>query len=228
MAVVVPFVETCIYIGQAVGTLIVGLVGGIDHSDHSDHSAEIQFTQNIYTSNLANAQQAHVECPITWPRTQGYTCLSFDSGSFQLQGDGGFENWCYNGNYTNNGGGSVTFNTIDLVVTPPSHPCGAAPAPQTPPRAPTTPPTASTSSTRSRTANWTSGMAYYKQMLSNGGNNGQQPDVYINIKTDGAVTWESGVQKGMFPDGDQFSTWLGAAADIANVEDLSSGGPGGE
>ena len=93
MALVVPFVETCELIGQAVGALVLGLIEGIDNSDHN---AEIQFTQNMcdqlraafpsknimiihsnYTSNFVNAQQAHVECPITWPRTQGYTCISF-------------------------------------------------------------------------------------------------------------------------------------------------------
>ena len=129
MALVAPFVETCVYIGQAVGTLILGLVEGINDKDHN---AEIQFTQNMcdqlratfpsknimivhsnYSANLVNAQKAHVECPVTWPRTQGYTCIGFDSGIFQLKGDGGFENWCYNGNYTNNGNGSVTFHHID-------------------------------------------------------------------------------------------------------------------
>ncbi|MCJ1438130.1 hypothetical protein MMC27_007517 [Xylographa pallens] len=235
MALVVPFVDTCVYIGQVVGALILGLVEGIDDSDHK---AEAQFTQNMcdqlraafpsknimivhpsYTANFVNAQQAHVECPITWPRTQGYTCIGFDSGSFQLQGDGGFENYCYNGNYTNNGNGSVTFHPIDLVVTPPPTPAVQLPPPQ-PPKSPTDPTDGVYLVNSLKDGHWTSGLAYYRQMLSNGGNNGQQPDVYIDIKTDGTVTWEGSFQKGVFPDGDRFTTWLGAAADIANVEEF--------
>ncbi|MCJ1388008.1 hypothetical protein MMC18_000852 [Xylographa bjoerkii] len=203
MALVVPFVDTCVLIGQAVGTLILGLVEGIDNSDHH---AEIQFTQNMcdqlraafpsknimiihsdYTSNFVNAQQAH------------------------LQGDGGFENYCYNGNYINNGNGSVTFNTIDLVVTPPPTPAVQLPPPQ-PPKSPNDPTDGVHLVNSFKHGQWTSGLAYYKQMLSNGGNNGQQPDVYINIKTDGAVTWEGSVHSGVFPDGDRFTSWLGSAA----------------
>ncbi|MCJ1295283.1 hypothetical protein MMC34_006845 [Xylographa carneopallida] len=230
MAAVVPFVETCIYIGQAVGALIVGLVGGINDSDHA---AERQFTQNMcdqlraaypsknimivhpnYAATLSNVQSAHVECPITWPRTQGYTCLSFDAGAFQLQGDGGFENWCFNGNYTNNGNGSVTFRTID--VTPPPTPAVQLPPPP-PPKSPSDPSDGVYLVNSLKNGRWTSGMAYYRQMRGNGGNNGQQPSVYIDIKTDGTVTWEGGVQQGVFPDGDRFSAWIGAAADVAKV-----------
>ncbi|MCJ1416717.1 hypothetical protein MMC32_003055 [Xylographa parallela] len=233
MALVVPFVDTCVYIGQAVGALILGLVEGIDDRDHN---AEAQFTQNMcdqlraacpskniliihtaYTADFTNEQQAHVECPITWPRTQGYTCVGFDAGTFQLHGDGGFENYCYNGNYTNHGGGSVTFYPIDLVATPPPTPTVQLPPPP-PPQSPSHPADGVYLVNSLKAGRWSSGLAYYKQMRRSGGNDGQQPDAYVDIKTDGTVTWEGGVQRGVFPDGDRFSTWLGAAADVAGVE----------
>ncbi|ORY16355.1 hypothetical protein BCR34DRAFT_584306 [Clohesyomyces aquaticus] len=48
---------------------------------------------------------------------------------------------------------------------------------------------------------WTSGLAWYADIGSN--RDGNRPDAYVDIKTDGTVTWE-GVNYGTFPDGNQF------------------------
>lgn len=40
---------------------------------------------------------------------------------------------------------------------------------------------------------WTSGLAWYRNVY---GGDGRQPDAYIDIKTDGTVTWEGIVSKG--------------------------------
>ncbi|MCJ1398726.1 hypothetical protein MMC11_001927 [Xylographa trunciseda] len=230
MGEVVPFVETCVYIGQAVGALILGFVQGIDNNDHN---AEIQFTQNMcdqlratypsknimivhsnYSSNLVNAQTAHVECPITWPRTQAThasastlapsssraMAASKTGATMGIKPTMAMETW--------------------IVVTPPPPPPPQLPLPVTP-KSPDDPSDGVYLVNSLKNGQWTSGgLAYYKQMVSNGGNNGQQPNVYINLKTDGAVTWEGGFQSGVFPDGDRFTSWLGSPSDIAPIENL--------
>lgn len=42
---------------------------------------------------------AHFELPLHGTRTQGYEIFTFKSGEFWLDGDGGFQNWCFDGKY---------------------------------------------------------------------------------------------------------------------------------
>jgi hypothetical protein len=75
-----------------------------------------------HSANFVNSTTGHTELPLgpgghptsfshdpPPPRSQGYTWYVFDSGSFKLEGDGGYENYCYAGNYQKNSDGSITF-----------------------------------------------------------------------------------------------------------------------
>ena len=41
--------------------------------------------------------------------TKGYDIYAFDSGNFTLAGDGGFENWCFNGLYHRDPGSGFVY-----------------------------------------------------------------------------------------------------------------------
>lgn len=100
---------------------------GIDSSEHDKEEAFTQAvcakvreqlpTMNVmvvhgsFTSNFVNATHQHVELPLTAPRTMGYEIYAFTSGTFTLQTDGGFINWCFGGNF-NRDGNNVTFFDI--------------------------------------------------------------------------------------------------------------------
>ncbi|WPG97941.1 Hypothetical protein R9X50_00072400 [Acrodontium crateriforme] len=187
------------------------IVQGIDASEHEK---EEQFTQQVceqvrqqlptmnvmvvhgqFTSNFVNATHQHVELPLTAPRTMGYEIFAFTSGTFTLQGDGGFINWCFDGNF-NRDGNNVTFFEIPIPPGPPPPPVGIIPPPATltyPQREGVFLVNSSRGSAR------TSGFAYYKD-CSQAQNN--QPQAYIDIKTDGNQTWEGAVSSGTFQDGD--------------------------
>lgn len=55
-----------------------------------------------------------------------------------------------------------------------------------------------------------SGLAYYAHI--DGSNTGSQPDAYIDLKTDGNVTWEGNTLTGTFKDGNTFTCSVNADA----------------
>ncbi len=69
-----------------------------------------------HAQNFVNATHAHYELPLFgFNRTQGYDIYVFDSGFFSRQGDGGFNNWCFAGNFKRGEGrfeSNVTFSPI--------------------------------------------------------------------------------------------------------------------
>ncbi|OQV05469.1 hypothetical protein CLAIMM_10202 [Cladophialophora immunda] len=63
-------------------------------------------------SGLINRQMTVREC--TCPNSGSvltYSCYVFDSGPFVLQGDGGYLNWCFAGNFIRNGN-NVNFSPL--------------------------------------------------------------------------------------------------------------------
>jgi hypothetical protein len=51
-----------------------------------------------------NVVHMHVEMNLNFlGETQGFEVQVFDSGTFMLEGDGGFANWCFDGNFNHNG-----------------------------------------------------------------------------------------------------------------------------
>jgi len=101
----------------------------IDDINQAQHTAEQQFTQGVVNklrikhpeknvivyhnqksdaSGLVNAAHQHYELDLPRsPGTKGYEIFVFDSGHFHRAGDGGFENWAYDG----------AFSTSDIVST---------------------------------------------------------------------------------------------------------------
>jgi hypothetical protein len=86
--------------------------------DAHEHQAEEKFTQDsvealrkeypnynvllchsAFKQNFTQSTHQHYEFPLTPPRTQGYEVFIFKAGEFWLQGDGGFLNWAYDGNF---------------------------------------------------------------------------------------------------------------------------------
>jgi hypothetical protein len=53
----------------------------------------------------------YVECDIHFHMTQGYEVYVFDTGTFNLAGDGGYINWAFMGNFERQGH-FVQFNQI--------------------------------------------------------------------------------------------------------------------
>src|SRR5436190_22860347 len=53
----------------------------------------------FHQSFQGSVTHVHYELPLHGTRTQGYEVFTFKSGEFQLDGDGGFENWCFGGNF---------------------------------------------------------------------------------------------------------------------------------
>ncbi|MCJ1328675.1 hypothetical protein MMC10_005352 [Thelotrema lepadinum] len=51
-------------------------------------------------SKLVNSQMSQIECDCPASKSKlSYSCYIFDSGPFQLQGDGGYLNWAFTGNF---------------------------------------------------------------------------------------------------------------------------------
>ncbi|KAF2468692.1 uncharacterized protein BDR25DRAFT_264511 [Lindgomyces ingoldianus] len=129
-----------------------------------------------------------------------YFCTS---GDFTRYGDGGFENWCFNGNYVRDGD-HVTFYPIELHE------------PQPPIQDRPTPPIHVQKKdgvylvNSIRGSERSSGLAYYKNMTF-GGNDGQQPDDYVDIVHGELLNWE-GQHSGTFGNQTKFTTWINAGA----------------
>ncbi|KAI7364990.1 hypothetical protein KC354_g5235 [Hortaea werneckii] len=62
-----------------------------------------------HTQNFVNSQQSTLPCQCPSGNTITYTCYVFDSGDFELKGDGGYLNWAFTGNFKRNGS-KVTFS----------------------------------------------------------------------------------------------------------------------
>ena len=110
-------------------TVINAILDGITDIDNAQHEIESDFTNNMVDSLYNSAPTAnimvchdcsfdldpdalftHYELDISAGLgfTQGYDIAVFDSGTVQLNGDGGFINWCYSGDSTTDGS-TVTF-----------------------------------------------------------------------------------------------------------------------
>lgn len=60
-----------------------------------------------------NGYHQHVELPLTDSLgTMGYEVWVFESGTFELVGDGGYENWCFNGDYDRTSDTEVIFYSM--------------------------------------------------------------------------------------------------------------------
>jgi hypothetical protein len=114
-------------------TGITDIVEIITDIDEAEHEAESEFTQNMITQlgasyptwnaivvtsdedyefNFNNYVYAHQECDIGLGFTKGYDIYVLDYGTFQLNGDGGFINWAFGGNYDFQDEDYVTFYPI--------------------------------------------------------------------------------------------------------------------
>jgi hypothetical protein len=64
-----------------------------------------------FRQTFQNSAHNHYELAVTPPRTKGYEIYVFKSGEFWLNGDGGYENYCYSGTYDIDpkDGGHITF-----------------------------------------------------------------------------------------------------------------------
>lgn len=60
-------------------------------------------------AKLNGGTHTHSELPISFDRTKGYEIWVFDTGSFDLAGDGGELNWAFAGCVTNRNGGHIDF-----------------------------------------------------------------------------------------------------------------------
>lgn len=75
----------------------------------------VMIVHSGFNFSLFGPVHCHYELPLQpiggFARTQGYEVYTFDSGTFNLTGDGGFQNWCFSGSYTldPNNHKSVTF-----------------------------------------------------------------------------------------------------------------------
>ncbi len=75
----------------------------------------IMMVHSAHDANFVNSAQTHVELKLVLSFTQGYDVYVFDSGTFTLKGDRGFENWCFIGNYnwdSVHNGNFVSFSKI--------------------------------------------------------------------------------------------------------------------
>jgi len=114
-------------------TGIKDIVEIITDIDEAEHEAESEFTQNMITQlgasyptwnaivvtsdedyefSFNNYVYAHQECDIGLGFTKGYDIYVLDYGTFQLNGDGGFINWAFGGNYDFQDEDYVTFYPI--------------------------------------------------------------------------------------------------------------------
>jgi hypothetical protein len=102
---------------NAANTVIEGIEALIDLIDGDTAKAEGQFTQGTVANlrqqyptmnvlvfhnqdcgyDLYDATHAHVELDIGLGFTQGYEVWVFDHGTFNLVGDGGYQNWAIGG-----------------------------------------------------------------------------------------------------------------------------------
>ena len=161
-------------------------------------------------------ERAPIQGPVTSGPTQGYEIYLFDSGEFFREGDGGFANWCFGGNFKRVPGheNNVVFFPIESQSHCLFHMSSIASTPMTtkhsltsskdhaPPRPmPATinpnPPTPIRSHPDGcyfvncqRGNEISSGVAYYRN-LDPGLNDGQQPDAYVNVSVGSYTTWES-------------------------------------
>jgi hypothetical protein len=66
----------------------------------------IMIVHGSYKSSYTNEQTHHIELPLTPPtllspsETYSYDIFVFTSGTFELESDGGYQNWCYTGHYS--------------------------------------------------------------------------------------------------------------------------------
>ena len=70
----------------------------------------IIFHAQCSKTNFKNSQHKHVEVNLATSGTKGYEILIFESGTFDLCGDGGFRNWAFSGCVKSRNGGHVEFN----------------------------------------------------------------------------------------------------------------------
>lgn len=115
----------------AIGTLIGAIVTSIDTLNKKEHAKQEAFTQMMveelrlrypaynvlivhpkHSRNLVNEHHHHEELKLTSPRTKGYEVYIFESGTFNLEGDGGLINWCFGGRYERDGSSRVNFSKI--------------------------------------------------------------------------------------------------------------------
>ena len=61
-------------------------------------------------TNFKNSQHQHVEVNLATAGTKGYEVHVFESGTFDLCGDGGYRNWAFTGCVTKRDGGHVEFS----------------------------------------------------------------------------------------------------------------------
>jgi|SRR5271154_1337607 hypothetical protein len=112
---------------------IIEIITDIEDIDATEHEAESNFTQGVvlqlgesyptwnaivvtsdedYNFTFNDYVYAHQECDIGLGFTKGYNIYMLDYGTFQLNGDGGFINWAFGGNYDYEDGDYVTFYPI--------------------------------------------------------------------------------------------------------------------
>jgi hypothetical protein len=56
-----------------------------------------------YTRSFQGEVHEKAYCDLSLGRKWGFDTFVFDTGSFELQGDGGFRNWAFKGRFTRNG-----------------------------------------------------------------------------------------------------------------------------
>jgi len=121
-----------------------------------------------------------LDLPYTFPLiedTFSVHILVFDSGTFVRLGDGGYQNWAFDGNYTrgNPDEAHVTFRAFD-----PPPPVVSPPPPPPPPQVVTPPGKDGVYLVNSVKGNQiSSGFAYYSELGWN--NIGKPPTAYINV-----------------------------------------------
>ncbi|KAK0123928.1 hypothetical protein ONS95_008918 [Cadophora gregata] len=186
--------------------IVKTILEALQRKNDEDHAKERDFTQStvqnlrvkypyynvmvIHTKhqrNFVDEAHNHLELPISNKRTQGYEVYVFESGSFTLQGNSGFENWAFGGSF-NRDGNNVTFQKIPA---PQSFPPVQAPPPPAilPPKPTRTHADGMYLVNCQRGNEYSSGVAYYKN-LHDGGNTGRKPDDYIDVVKGRNVNWE--------------------------------------
>ncbi|KAH8665016.1 hypothetical protein BGZ60DRAFT_410615 [Tricladium varicosporioides] len=133
-----------------------------------------------HVAEFSGVEKRRAECPITFG-SWGYTIYLFDGGRFDLQGVGGYRNWCFNGNYTRSGN-HVDFSPriADVPGSEAVYVCNAI-----------------------KNGVEQSLFAYYKDWKTAG--NGRLPDSHVTIKNPGTVLWEGNTWSGRFGDGNVFT-----------------------
>lgn len=110
---------------------ILDIVSSIDDAQHEQEGAFTQqtvdslrsqyptwnvlvFHDQDSTYDLYNAYHEHFELELVdgLGTTKGYEVWVFQDGWFQLAGDGGYENWCYSGDYANGDDDYVEFYSM--------------------------------------------------------------------------------------------------------------------